>query len=212
MKDPRFVTPEGQLIVLSQKTGLLMGNRGQLRRSHYGKEFPCAPGLPWITCLIKENGAALPKADVKYTKLFFLDEVTALAAGHRPCYSCQRRRYHEFETYWGKAHKTGSQDFDGILAEDREQKFLTGRIFAADVNTLPGGTFVIPPGSQQPHLLLWRKLFPWTMKGYEKPLHKMTVNQVSVITSEPIVEMLMKGFPLRIDMEETVHPSIFSYI
>lgn len=212
MKYPRFVTPEGKLVAQHRKTGLLMGNRGQLRPSHYEKEFPCAPGMPWITCLTQENGVALPKADVKYTKLFFLDEVTAFAAGHRPCYSCQRHRYQEFETYWEKAHKTGSQDFDEVLAEEREQRFLSGRIFAADVNTLPGGTFVIPHGNRQPHLLLWRKLFPWTMNGYEKPLSRLPGNQVTVVTPKSIVKIFDKGFPLRLDMEGTVHPSIFRYL
>jgi len=59
----------------------------------------------------------------------------------------------------------------------------------------------------QPHLLLWGKLYPWTMTGYDQP---MTVSDiiVNVLTPISMVKMLKAGFPLLVNREETVHPSV----
>lgn len=68
-----------------------MGNRGELKPRHYETAQPFAK-KPWIACVFKDkNGTPYPKlSELKYTKLFMLDEVTAFAAGHRPCGQCQK--------------------------------------------------------------------------------------------------------------------------
>jgi hypothetical protein len=145
MKLPRFVTPEGQLIVQPGKNGLLMGNRGELRPSHYELQLPCQPNKAWITCMIKDKGRVLPKTQVKYTKLFFLDEVTAFAAGHRPCYSCQRQRYRDFVDAWENVTRCSHEDLDVKLAEERGNGDLPKKTYSSMISRLPSGTLVTLP-------------------------------------------------------------------
>jgi methylphosphotriester-DNA--protein-cysteine methyltransferase len=46
----------------------------------------------------------------RYTELFFLDEATALAAGHRPCAECQRARFNHFREIWAKSNPETSKE------------------------------------------------------------------------------------------------------
>src|SRR5688500_8008085 len=93
------VTPFGELIAAPAR-GTLMGNRGclhdgdqRIRRLFVGKR--------WIHCVLEFKGRRRQvMAPGRYTELFFLDESTALAAGHRPCAECQRDRYLEFRRCW----------------------------------------------------------------------------------------------------------------
>src|SRR5438445_4041421 len=97
------VTPFSKLIATPER-GTLYGNRGslhddkqQIRRQYLG--------IRWIFCLLEFKGR---KHQIMrpghYTELFFLDEATALAAGHRPCAECQRDRFNLFRRYWALAN------------------------------------------------------------------------------------------------------------
>ncbi len=83
-----------------------MGNRGELKPHHYELVQPYATKA-WIACVLrKSDGTPYPKIpELKYTKLFMLDEVTAFAAGHRPCGQCQMKRYVQFVEFWSKANR-----------------------------------------------------------------------------------------------------------
>ena len=212
MKWPRFVSPDGTLVAQPEKVGLLMGNRGVLRPIHYERELPCAPQAPWITCVLKEDGKPLPKTTVKYTKLFMLDEVTAFAAGHRPCRSCQHHRYEEFVWMWGKSSGYGKGEVDEKLAYERGGGNDRKKIFTSALEDLPHGTFVKLPGSDQPYLTLWGKLFPWTVNGYDRPVAQEGSTMVQVLTPKPIVLMFKKGFPLSLNREETIHSSLMRFL
>ena len=111
------VDPWGRLIA-DRARGSLMGNRGvlhdadqQIRKSHALKR--------WIICQLEFKGRRRQIMQPgQYTELFFLDEATALAAGHRPCAECQRERFNEFRTAW-TAGGTDSETRDKpIGAED----------------------------------------------------------------------------------------------
>lgn len=212
IKIPRFVTPEGSLIMQTSKSGLLMGNRGTLGPKHYSLPQPHAPNKPWITCLLKENGKPLPKVDVKYTRLFFLDEVTAFAAGHRPCRQYQFQRYDLFDKMWTKAFGKKAPHFDDALHCDRCHEDGTKRIFSSPLAELPSGVMVKLNEGGQPHLLLMGKLFPWSMNGYCKPITISDNAIVDVVTPVSLVEMFRLGFPLLVNREETIHQSIFKYL
>ena len=97
------VTPFGDIVAVTAR-GALMGNRGCL---HDGAgRIVRRTRLPaWIYCLLEFKGRKRTvMSPGRYTELFFLDEATALAAGHRPCAECQRGRYKEFMQYWGTAN------------------------------------------------------------------------------------------------------------
>src|SRR5512135_2262570 len=97
------VTPFGDIIATPSR-GLLMGNRGcllddkgQMCRSHQGKR--------WIACALEFKGRRLELMKPGHnTQLFFLDEATALAAGHRPCVECRRSDYLRFREHWTAAN------------------------------------------------------------------------------------------------------------
>jgi hypothetical protein len=79
---------------------MFLGNRGVLHNSN--KEIISTHRIKgWVTCLLEFKGRKREiMAPNRYTELFFLDEVTAFAAGHRPCAECRRERYNEFKEKW----------------------------------------------------------------------------------------------------------------
>src|SRR3979490_1903159 len=102
------VTPFSALVA-DPARGLVYGNRGclhdadgHIRRRYNGKR--------WIACLLEFRGRHRPALQQpgRYTELFFLDEATAFAAGHRPCAECRRPDYLRFLDAWAKA--TGLAD------------------------------------------------------------------------------------------------------
>ena len=84
--------------------------------------------------------------------------------------------------------------------------------FASLLGDLPSGVFVRIPGSLRPFLILWGKLFPWTPDGYKRPLQLALHTEVQVLTPKPVVQMFKEGFPLPINREETVHPSVLAHL
>src|SRR3954453_18158595 len=99
------VTPFGEIVAVPER-GSLMGNRGILHDAA-ARDDPDArirrrwAGRAWISCLLEFRGRRDPvMAPGHYTRLFFLDEPTALAAGHRPCAYCRRAAYNAFRDAW----------------------------------------------------------------------------------------------------------------
>ena len=121
------VTPFGDLIA-TESRGTLMGNRGVLHdeRQRIRRLFN---GRRWIYCVLQfKDRRRVVMAPNHYTELFFLDEATALAAGHRPCAECQRGRYREFQAAWAAANPTltdgagaGADRMDAVLHAERDR-------------------------------------------------------------------------------------------
>ncbi len=92
------VDPWGYLRATSAR-GSLMGNRGILHNQEKRIVRPWAHKA-WIACLLSYGSVRRAVfAPGNYSELFFLDEATALSAGHRPCGQCQRERYRLFKEY-----------------------------------------------------------------------------------------------------------------
>ncbi len=93
------VNPFGQVIA-TEARGTLMGNRGCLH-DHHGQIVRHHCGERWISCLLEFRGRRRQIMRLgHYTELFFLDEATALAAGHRPCFACRRDAAVRFRAAW----------------------------------------------------------------------------------------------------------------
>ena len=98
------VTPEGEIIATPHR-GLMMGNRGgcfHLPDRTLGSRRWAT--RQWIACVLEFKGRhrqAMMQPN-RYTELFFLDEATALAAGHRPCFECRRRDAERFAALWAE--------------------------------------------------------------------------------------------------------------
>src|SRR5690348_2487532 len=99
----------------------------------------------------------------RFTELFFLDEATALAAGHRPCAECRRSDYNRFSDLWSELHpgKTGADAIDTQLHSERLLAGRNGRLLHESLyDELPDGTFVLE--ASRPHLVLARQLLTWS--------------------------------------------------
>src|SRR5215470_4469247 len=148
MPFPNRVTPFNTLIATPAR-GTLMGNRGclhdaqqQIRRDFRGQR--------WIICVLDFKGRQRTlMTPGHYTELFFLDEATALAAGHRPCAECQRARYELFRQHWAAAKpdlaasaRPSADDMDRVLHAERLGAGGTKRTYRERLSRLPAGVMV----------------------------------------------------------------------
>src|SRR5262245_21274653 len=114
------VTPTGA-IVATHHRGTLMGNRGLLhnRAAEIRRQWK---GVRWIVCVLDFKGRKRTvMSPGLYTELFFLDEATAFAAGHRPCAECRRERFNAYRSAWNTAfgHLPTAPEIDEQLHADR---------------------------------------------------------------------------------------------
>jgi hypothetical protein len=149
------VTPLGEVIATPER-GLVYGNRGCLHDAH-GRIRRHHAGRRWIACRLRfrDRRRAPLLQPGRYTELFFLDEATALAAGHRPCAECRRADY---DRLCGSL-PGGADEIDARLHAER----MAGPR-PADLDGLPDGAFVLVAGT--PHLVRGRELLGWTPGGY----------------------------------------------
>ena len=112
------VAPDGSLHAVPER-GLLMGNRGgRLHRPDGTLGHARWRSRAWIACLTEFRGRHRAVWGESYSELFFLDEATALAAGHRPCFECRRAAARAFAEAWGHA-RPPSAPRDGPRAARR---------------------------------------------------------------------------------------------
>ena len=194
------VDPFGNIHAVEAR-GTCLGNRGILHDDHrhlihYHRH------QAWIICQLEFKGRRrTPMTPGTYTELFFLDEATALAAGHRPCAECNRPRYNEFKRLWQQAHPHSRDAIDTVLhrarfvprQRDWRQK---KRTYTARLDDLPDGAFVTLAASDEaiPFLVLAEALYPWHFDGYGHPSPRPTDQVVTVLTPEPTVRILAAGY------------------
>ena len=105
------VTPFGEIIADAAR-GALMGNRGCLHDDQRRLARTQTSRQDWVTCRLRFKDRLRPlMAPGQYTELFSLDEVTAFAAGHRPCSECRRDRFVAYKQAWaaGVVHRPGAR-------------------------------------------------------------------------------------------------------
>jgi hypothetical protein len=156
------VTPLGELIETPER-GLVYGNRGRLHDDQGVIRRPWQVRR-WISCRLDFRGrlrAGGPMPPGRYTGLFFLDEATALAAGHRPCAECRHEDYRTFLALTGAA---GADELDRRLHAERLGNDGGRRLHERRTEQLPDGAFVLLDGV--PHLVLGDALLRWAPGGY----------------------------------------------
>ena len=191
------VTPLGELIA-DPARGLVYGNRGCIH-DHTGRIRNRMPTRRWIACRLQFKGwhrSALLQPG-KFTELFFLDEATAFAAGHRPCALCRREDYNRFLAIVGAR---GADEIDARLhggrLDGRERRF-----HSVELDTLPDGAFVVSDG--KPLLVLGNELRRWTPAGYTERT-TATPGRVLAITPPTLVEFLRTSWVGAVPL---LHPS-----
>lgn len=196
------VTPYNEIVATAAR-GTLMGNRGCLHDDHRQLVRSQASRKDWVTCLLEFRGnRRTVMTSGKYTELFFLDEATALAAGHRPCNECRRERFLAFKSAWLRGIMGRNEgalrvaDIDPVMHADRLVAKGVQRRFEAPVGELPDGVFVQLPGEEGTARLKWRaRLLAWKPSGYERALVVAdSTMRVTVLTPACTVKVLRAGY------------------
>jgi hypothetical protein len=165
------VAPSGEIVSTPQR-GLFTGNRGIIHdpatRTLLNRRWS---NKAWITCTCEFRGRRRDVMGTRsWTELFFLDEATSFAAGHRPCFYCRRDDANAFRAAWergnGGAHAS-APDMDAVLHRER----LDGRAkrlhaLRMPVEKLPDGTMVQAGGES--YLILKGRSLLWSFEGYRE--------------------------------------------
>lgn len=180
------VTPLGE-IVADPARGLVYGNRGclhdargELRRQWQVKR--------WIACRLEFRGRRRHplRQPGRYTELFFLDEATAFAAGHRPCAECRRADYDRVVELCGLRAEPLDRRLHAERLDGRARRLHETRLEA-----LPDGAFVLDGG--EPWLVRGRELLRWTAAGYRERRRRPRGRMLAV-TPPTLLELLAAGW------------------
>jgi len=191
----------------------MMGNRGgrihtpdkTLSRRRWASHH-------WICCVLEFRGRQREvMAPRSYTELFFLDEATAFAAGHRPCFECRRADANRFAEVFAETRlDSGSGDtaqttratvaeIDAVLHAERLAPDRSKRTYTSRLGDLPDGAIVRT--DEGAALLHDRHLLRWSASGYGVPRAITRSAEVEVLTPRSVVEVIRAGYaPL-------LHPS-----
>jgi hypothetical protein len=200
------VTPLSE-IVADPARGLVYGNRGCLHDDD-GNIVRRYAVRRWIACRLafKDWQRDTLLQPGRFTELFFLDEATAFAAGHRPCALCRREDYDAFGAIWAGLHdgESGADAIDARLHSERlSPATRTQRHHGAPAGTLPDGAFVLHDG--EPWLVFGAHLLRWTPAGYtDRAARPPGDEPVVVITPPSLVDVLRAGWDPVVPL---VHPS-----
>ena len=202
------VDPFGAIAATPER-GALMGNRGVLH-DEAGRIRRDWRVKRWLLCRLEFRGRRRAvMAPNRYTELFFLDEAAGLAAGHRPCFECQRARFLEFRDSLASATADETTltagRIDDRLHAERVNTDGSKRLHQAELDGLPDGVFVTSETlGGRAYLVLGRRLLGWSFGGYGEPRSRPKRGLVSVLTPEATVSAIRAGYvPL-------IHPSAAS--
>ncbi len=204
------VTPFGEIVATPER-GRFLGNRGVLHDAA-GRIKRAWQVRRWLVCVLEFRGRnRRVMTPGSYTELFFLDEATALAAGHRPCAECRHARFLDFCTAWRSAHpvddgslRPTADEIDSRLHAERVNPDRSKRTFTAALDGLPDGVFVSLGASGEPAYLVWGDgLLAWSPGGYRERRPKGA--EVKVLTPPSTVAAIRAGYV------PEVHPSALAF-
>jgi hypothetical protein len=186
------VTPFGEFIATSAR-GTLMGNRGG--RLHDDERKLTArqwTSKQWICCRLEFNNRHRAVWGNSYTELFFLDEMTAFAAGHRPCFECRRKDVERFAfLFGGGTRRATAAEMDKLLHAER----LDGkakRRHQRELDHLPDGAMIAR--ADEAYAVRGNDLLRWTPAGYAERVPRPRGITVDVLTPPSILRVLARGY------------------
>jgi len=176
-----------------------MGNRGVIHNEH--KQITRAfKNKAWITCLLEfKRRKRTVMTPGHWTELFFLDEATAFAAGHRPCFECRREDAKRFKSFWIQGNpsyhfstNSSIKDIDDVIHRERiddEKKKVTHQCWSSEI---PEGTFILVDAD--PYVFTKGRLCRWTPFGYEEIMALPQDSKVTLLTPNSIVNAFRAGY------------------
>jgi hypothetical protein len=192
------VDPLGNIIRTSAR-GAWMGNRGLLHDNGTSILRPYKLRA-WLICLLEFSGRKrMVMSPRMYTELFFMDEATALSAGHRPCYECRRKDFDLFKSSWLKGNpeygftmRTPISELDDVLHLERIDKKGSKIMHEEAMSDLPDGVIALYAG--KPCLVAGGRLFPWSPGGYGEGFSAAGIGEVWVLTPRSTVNAFRGGY------------------
>ena len=189
------VTPFGDLLVTPAR-GMFLGNRGG--RFHTDAKTLTArrwSSRQWICCVLDFKGRQRDVWGRYYTELFFLDEPTALAAGHRPCFECRRKEAQVFAAKWQQARRLPAApkagEMDSVLHAERLQG-RAKRLHRREIDALPDGAFVaLEEGA---FAVRGDSLLHWMPQGYDGRRRRPRGVTIDLLTPPAILAVLSAGY------------------
>jgi hypothetical protein len=194
------VTPFGEIVATPQR-GTFFGNRGVLHDALGHIKRPWSVKR-WLICVLEFRGRQRTvMTPDRYTELFFLDEATALAAGHRPCAECRHRRFLDFCSTWkaGQKHagplRPTADEIDNRLHAERVAPDRSKQSYLATLDELPDGVFVVGESKEEPaYLVRGDYLFEWSPGGYRDSRPRPKGATVQVLTPPSTVAAIRAGY------------------
>jgi hypothetical protein len=195
------VTPTGDIIATPHR-GIFTGNRGIIHDPATKTLTRRWSSRAWLTCVCEFRGKRREvMARRSWTELFFLDEATALAAGHRPCFFCRREDANRFRAAWQQGNRMGkvlARDIDAVLHAERlaaGKKRLHS--LPAPMRELPDGT-MLHDGSES-YLVARGRALLWSPAGYRE--EAMEIESAMLLTPPSTLRALSAGY------KPVLHPS-----
>jgi hypothetical protein len=192
------VDPFGRIIYSSAR-GAWMGNRGIIHNEHRQivRHFK---HKAWIICRLEFKGRKrIVMTPGRWTELFFLDEATALASGHRPCFECRREDATRFKQCWIKGNpsyrftmSTPIVEIDEVIHGERLNSLQQKPTIQLSSSRVPDGTFV--EIDKEPFLFNKGNLHQWTAFGYTKSFVIAETVMLTLLTPCSIVNALAAGY------------------
>lgn len=189
-------------LTATPERGAWTGNRGVIHNAN--KEIVRNHSVKyWITCVLEyKNFQRKVMSPNRWTELFFLDEATSFAAGHRPCGFCRNMDFKRFKKLWllANAKRYGLEGnvkmdiIDNFIHQERLNEKGIQKTFQAALSTLPDGTFITFIDSVKAYLWYKQNLYKWSFSGYTKVLEFEQHQPVNVLTPFSYVETFKLGY------------------
>jgi hypothetical protein len=189
------VTPFGEIVAILQR-GMFMGNRGIIHdprtRTLLSRRWTTKA---WITCVCEYKGVRREVMSRRsWTELFFFDEATALAAGHRPCFFCRRESAEKFRTAWtigNGGDRPAAPQIDEVLHRERlanGSKRL--HPLPLPIDRLPEGTMVAMDATS--YVISDGRALAWTEGGYRE--NSASLTGAKLLTPPSTLRALRAGY------------------
>ncbi|RWM05683.1 MAG: hypothetical protein E5X80_25110 [Mesorhizobium sp.] len=199
------VDPFGAIHAVPER-GLFMGNRGIIHDPETKTLLRKRWALPaWIICVCQRRGVRRepmgrnrPGGKAGWTELFFLDEVTALAAGHRPCFFCRRERATDFVGRFGEAFDVPEPRAPMVDKRLHKERLASGgrppAVSSDELAGLPDGAVVAE--GEIAYALRGDKALRWSFAGYADPVSfdRLTDRPLRVLTPATSISVLRQGY------------------
>ncbi|MDB5657024.1 MAG: hypothetical protein JWQ94_4637 [Tardiphaga sp.] len=189
------VTPFGEIVAMPAR-GMFTGNRGIIHdpatRTLLNRRWS---NPAWITCVCAFRGRRRDvMATQSWTELFFLDEATALAAGHRPCFYCRRADANAFRAAWEAGNGSRgvkASEIDKVLHVERlDRRAKRLHVLHGPIEALPDGAMVA--AGTESYVIVQGRAMLWSFAGYREVVR--AAPDFQLLTPPSAVEALRAGY------------------